>query len=123
MKLFVDCDDTLILWKGDPDPVSGLYPANAYDPNTKLISAIKKWWRLHDFDSIVVWSGGGEAYASRWAMKFLIWQEKGMMVKGYQFAISKDITLPTEEDICIDDQVLKVKGTLLTADEFIASVA
>ena len=55
--LFVDVDDTLILFEGD-----GVHPYGFYSgkgrPNVALIRRMRAW----DGD-IVVWSGGGEEYA------------------------------------------------------------
>ena len=55
--LFVDVDDTLILFEGDGVHPYGFY-AGQYWPNEALIRRMRAW-----DGPIVVWSGGGEEYA------------------------------------------------------------
>ena len=111
--LFVDCDDTLILWDNTPLE-SGLYSAK-YEVNTKLIEAVHKYL-AHTKDNLVVWSGGGEEYARRWAR---------MCFPDTEWeAISKDITLPDAEldDVCVDDMDIVPAAPVLTWQEFVKLV-
>lgn len=117
MILFVDCDDTLILWNDSARQMNQdhtLWMGDKYKPNQPLINAIRKWRGENERDVVVVWSGGGASYAKHWAELFL--------PNDYEVAMSKDITLPTEFDVCVDDMQIKVKGVLFTPAEFINAV-
>lgn len=96
--LYVDCDDTLILWNDHQD--SNLIVHDDWLPNMALIHKITELTAY--YDRTFVWSGGGRQYALRWAQRCL---------DGYfTNALSKDIFLPQPGDTCIDDQVLKFKS-------------
>ena len=111
-RLFVDCDDTLVIWlDGDDQPLEGQNPygggSQTWKFNDDLIRAIEE----RHGGYIVVWSGGGEDYARRWLDR-LGWTEAE--------AISKDISLPEPGDLCIDDQPIKVACPVMTWQEFVA---
>jgi hypothetical protein len=62
MKIAFDVDDTLII------PLVALDRKSMYDvPNYDVI-AIYRWFQAND-DYMIVWSGGGIDYATRWAEK------------------------------------------------------
>lgn len=117
MILFVDCDNTLLLWDDSETQMNAdqsLWRGDKYKFNKPLIDAILTWREKNTRDSVIVWSGGGREYAERWA---------NLTLPGeFELAISKNIQLPTDYDICIDDEQLKVNGKLLTAEEFIKAV-
>ena len=98
-NLFVDCDDTLVLWPEKPTGTLALYRGDAYIPNNDLIDAVNAYVRPGD--TLFVWSGGGVDYAAMWANKFF---EPGAWV-----ALAKDITVPKVGDVVVDDQVLALK--------------
>lgn len=85
MRVFVDIDDTLILWSKDDQP----------HPNIPLIEALTLFARHRPLDPIMVWSGGGMDYAARWAQKYL--PEVPWVV------VPKYVQSPNPHDLCIDD--------------------
>ncbi len=109
-RLFVDCDDTLVLWPEKPAEGSPLYYGDKYTLNVALMNAIAEV--ADEYADVIIWSGGGKDYASMWARR-LGWED-------WVRSMAKDINAPIESDICIDDQPIKVRATLLTPDEFIA---
>lgn len=61
--LYVDVDDTLILW-GKPygdvgNPV----------PNADVIEFVKRWHKANPHGRITIWSLGGKDYAGKWAVE------------------------------------------------------
>lgn len=110
--LWVDCDDTLILWEKGATAPNGLYMGSEWQKNEPLIEAIRSWE-----GPVMVWSGGGKDYARMWAERCEIdcdatWDKFGPNMK-----------LVSEQDVCVDDQPLKVAGKVLTAEQFISGVA
>lgn len=115
-RLFVDCDDTLILWDQAADETSGLYYGDRYRPNTSLIEAIEQFARMSPDTDIYVWSGGGVDYAGRWAGLFL----QNISIKGW---LSKNIRLPDSYDVCVDDMPIVTNGKTLSPSQFIDAVS
>ena len=112
-RLFVDCDDTLIIWLNEHDqPLEGQNPygggSQRWKFNDELVKAVLsvslKW-------QVVVWSGGGSDYAGDWRDR-IDWPLANVA--------SKDIRLPEPDDLCIDDQPIKVACPVLTWQEFVA---
>ena len=99
MKLFIDCDDTLILWDMVWDEVRGLYvsgvPAGE-EPllNNELVTDISCFLSKHKNYELIVWSGGGVRYAERWRDKYL----------PEARVLDKDMHTPQAGDIVVDDQ-------------------
>lgn len=98
--LFVDCDDTLVLWTdaagqvlGGPHPYGG--GADEPVPNEALIEAIVA--RRGEFEGVVLWSGGGRRYAAEW-LRYLT--PHGIVPT---VALNKDPRAPTADDLCIED--------------------
>lgn len=94
MTIFVDVDDTLVLFDGDKVNPYGVINGKPYKPNLALIEKLKNF-KGH----IVVWSGGGRDYARMVA--------KIVMPKELRFTVgSKVAELSTFQagDIIIDDQ-------------------
>ena len=118
MRLFVDCDDTLVLWKYEEIEVAGrtLYTlpneGEKYTVNLPLIDAVRVYMLRHPECTLVIWSGGGVDYAARWARKFF---------EGVKYLIeNKNVKYPQEGDICVDDILdLKVVAKLYTPQEAI----
>jgi len=98
--LYVDCDDTLVLWAdADGNVLGGPHPygagADAPTRNEALVKAIVA--RQHEFDGIVLWSGGGWRYAGEWLRYF-----RGTGIVP-MVGIAKDPGSPTAADLCIED--------------------
>jgi len=108
MDLYIDCDDTAILWLGDDlREVEGPNPYGAgrdmWRPNYGLLALV--WEARTHFDRVFLWSGGGTMYARQWARWVAPWVDD---------AFVKDPRLVTPDDLCIDDMPLKVAGDLVT---------
>ncbi len=114
-RLFVDCDDTLIIWLDEHDqPLEGQNPygggSQRWEFNDELVRAIEDAQGGEFIGAeVVVWSGGGADYAGRWRDR--IW--------GFASAASKDLRLPGPDDLCIDDQPIKVACPVMTWQEFV----
>lgn len=106
-KLFVDCDDTLVLWRDATQDAVG------YLPNHRLILAICNYLGHRRGTELVVWSSGGEEYARGWAREFFPGQE--------WWIAPKNMRIPQAGDVCIDDQLLVLGDgvTLLTWQHFV----
>lgn len=119
-RLFVDCDDTLVLWLNDGKVTAGpLLPegphpygagADRWLPNEVLIEAIRARQKAEP-RTLVIWTGGGTDYARTWADR--------LMPNEYDAALSKDTRLPLPGDLCIDDMPLKVACDVLTWQQFV----
>lgn len=110
MKLFVDCDDTLVLWQYIQRE-DGLYFATPWQANDNLIAAIKGYYRERQDLELIIWSGGGVEYADRWANRFF--------PSIPYTVVQKDMHLPQEGDICIDDMEIAVNCTTILPAEFV----
>lgn len=109
MRLFVDCDDTLVLWPDEPhlNQDKKLWQGDEYELNHPLIEEIKIFFRDRPReDALIIWSGGGADYAATWARR--------CFPHGEYLSLSKDIVLPNEDDICIDDMAIRVPCLLMT---------
>src|SRR5688572_10582227 len=113
MKLCVDCDDTLVLWQYVEKEVGGqlcfVLPneGETYLPNDALMAAVRRYLAATPGSELVVWSGGGEAYARRWGQMFFpdIPHEAYFKVGARQPSILfNDTYHPLPGDVCIDDQ-------------------
>ena len=120
-KLFVDVDDTLVLYEGrepGPNPL-GLEIGHDFRVNEKLIAAIKIWVRRNPGGQVVVWSGGGEDYARAAAERFIPGVAMWHFTKGGQ-----NLRLPGQEDVVVDDSPFdlgldEVDAPVLLPDQFI----
>lgn len=88
-RLFVDVDDTLILWK-DPEPI-----ATEWRPNPDVVAYVKQWHANHPDGELVVWSSGGRDYAAQFG--------KRVLPDVPHVAQSKWMLIPRVGDVCIDD--------------------
>ena len=113
MTLFIDVDDTLVLWL-TRDSAEGPHPygagAQGWARNQALLDAVERWRVSRPLEAVVVWSGGGREYAERW---------RDQLMPEAEHALNKDIRLPGPADVCVDDQYLKVSAQLLTWQEFV----
>ncbi len=103
MKLFVDVDDTLVLYDMEAPNPYGVYEGTPYTVNERLIEGLRKFRKEHPQDSIFIWSGGGAQYAEMWAAKLNL---EGVV----DWWLTKDktiIDLIEPGDIVIDDMDVK----------------
>lgn len=107
-KLFVDCDDTLVLWRTELNEATGLYKTDGYDLNRKLILNVKAFLRSHPEYDLVVWSGGGISYAAHWAEE--CFPDMTWMV------IAKLMSVPQDGDVVVDDMDVAAKGIVVGPD-------
>jgi len=122
MRIFIDVDDTLVLW---PSLSAGDYPLklNAMPrPNAALVEALQ---RMCGAVEIIVWTTTNarypdveertNTYAHTWAEKFL--SAYGV---NYRCAIDKHFALLQDGDIAVDDTpIIGYLGKWMTANEFI----
>lgn len=94
-RLFVDCDDTLVLWD-KAETAEGVYRGDMYEINRMLAGNINCWLDVHPEYELVVWSGGGTNYALRWA-NLAFGSRRSFEI------LPKDMRIPQGDDICIDD--------------------
>jgi len=105
MRLFVDVDDTLILYDvaGEQHPC-GLVYGQAYTVNEELIKYIR-WFALEHPDALVViWSGGGREYAEHVARLAGV----DNIGAAYLCKCPDTFALVEEDSIVFDDQEIKV---------------
>lgn len=101
--LFVDCDDTLIIWmrttsqRGD----------RLWEPNWDVIAAMERWMAAGG--TVVVWADKGAAYAATWARK----AAPHLVVETDR----KDLSRPQAGDATIDDMRLAVGGVCYLPDQ------
>jgi len=97
--VFVDVDDTLIIFKDTKKPHHhwGFIDGLPYKPNEKLIE------RLRTFKgNIVIWSGGGSGYAKMAA--------EAVLPEGLKYSTKSkmdNFQAVKEGDIIVDDQKLQ----------------
>lgn len=111
MALYVDIDDTLVMW--DHEPYSTDRFTREWGPNEELITAIQKYLAFHFGCPMFLWSGGGVGYANAWGSRLLDPRDI------YFEVVPKYVTIPKAGDICIDDQEIVVGATTVTPEEFI----
>lgn len=95
-RLFVDVDDTLILW---PKVAESRYVvADVPRPNEAVIRFVERWARYQgEKGEVIVWSLGGQEYAAKWGAALLSCPHR---------ALSKDQLIPDRGDLFIDDDPL-----------------
>ena len=137
MNLYIDCDDTLVLWLDEWE--QPLERKNPYDAgsqkwilNDPLIDAIKKWYMTPLRGDVIIWSGGGSQYSYRWAGLAFMRDPRNTdhqempppeLDRPLQrlMVSRKDMRVPKHDDIVVDDQklVMEARPNLFTPDEFI----
>lgn len=101
MRLFVDVDDTLILYHTEEEPNPyGVYLGTPYSFNTRLVQGILNFAAENPESLIVVWSGGGQQYAREWADKAGL-EDKVVCFDKNRHNIEE---LVREGDVVVDDQ-------------------
>lgn len=101
--LFVDCDDTLVVW----DDAALMKQRGAFNEftstdwafNPKVVALIEAT------PTGVIWTGGGIEYARLWLNR--LERKLGRRLDGW-IALSKYTPLPKAGDTCIDDMPIKV---------------
>lgn len=116
--LFIDCDDTLVIW--DDKTIQRKGPFNEYTStdwsfNQRLID-----WMLEketELGPVIIWSGGGRQYAELWLSRL-----ERHVGRSLSFtARAKDINLIRDGDIVVDDMPLIVRDvdyTMIDARAF-----
>ena len=119
-NLFVDCDDTLILFcfqPGEACPHGGVHPYGASEsypqvPNERLIAGMRQFRVDNPEALIVIWSGGGAWYAMSVIKRLNI---HDLQAQAWdKFGHSFDFV--TEGDIVVDDQAPLQRA--LTSQQF-----
>ena len=118
MRLYVDCDDTLILWPlyEGTQVVSGA----DWKLNQPLIEAVTKFMQFNPSYDLVIWSGGGVDYARRWAEKCFpdkAWEIQPKLLRGMINAYI--LVGPNGDDICVDDSDIAPLCKTYKPQEFI----
>ena len=115
IRLFVDCDDTLILYKDTQHKIHpyGAEYGLAWTANEVLIKYIERFRESFPEALITIWSGGGKEYAQKWIDRLLPDVCAISMTKGREaFMLIKT------GDIVIDDQPLNIPtGNLHLPDD------
>ena len=102
MNLWVDCDDTLVIYH---DTVTKTHPygdhyGTPWHANEPLIVGIRAFRRIYPKALIVIWSGGGLLYAKTWMDRLLPGLEAVAFGKNPQIS-----SLIKADDIVVDDYV------------------
>ena len=120
-KVFVDIDNTLILWFDDMHPWSEK-PTENYRINHQLIAAMYNYDAQCETEQdtpglFTLWSYGGNWYARLWATD-LFAQRLSITI-----LVKKPLGTPQTGDIVVDDSnPMVAQGvTLMTPEEFIAA--
>lgn len=115
MRLFVDCDDTLILFDSEgPHPFGATAYNEPFHFNEPLIAFIRRFRQRNFDDLIIIWSGGGRKYAQTVA------EMVGLDDIGAGYLIKDRTTfdLVRKQDIVVDDQKLAVSAVITPPDFF-----
>lgn len=97
MRLFVDVDETLILWPlGEMGKVV-IIKDEPPKPNHDVLEFVRRWVKYNPTGDVIVWSLGGLEYAAGWKNKL-----------GISFAVawSKEPIAVERGDLFIDDDPL-----------------
>ena len=103
MRLFVDVDDTLILYKGEGPHPYGVRFGEPYVANMRLSSEMTRFFGVNQDAQLFVWSGGGAQYAREVGSRFVHDLEPTFLTKDRDA-----FGLVSLGDIVIDDQPIKV---------------
>ena len=115
VNLFVDCDDTLLLYLRDSkiNPY-GFWKHIPFKPNEDLIEDMRKFRQSNPKSTITVWSGGGLTYARDCVIELGI----AGIVDRYLLKIIPNPLLITEEVIVVDDDNLDGNRTHTPFERF-----
>ena len=95
MALFVDIDDTLVLWN-TPDEGS------EWKVNQELLDGIIQYRKNNRHEKIIIWSGAGEDYARLWTRKLDLERYDIINLMKIKPIL---LTWVKEGDIVIDDEM------------------
>ena len=95
-QVFVDCDNTLVLYEDRLPHYYGILCGDSYMPNSELIDKLKRF-----LGTIIVWSSGGRDYARQVAELVLPKDLKYFAMSKFQF---EAWCVLKEGDIVVDDQ-------------------
>ncbi len=123
-RLFVDCDDTLIIyddiactWPDEPCEVHGhpfgVLRGESYKINEPLAASIKSWAYDNPCALTVIWSGGGAQYARAIADIALPGVDVVTMIKD-----KTSFHMVRSGDIVVDDMSLDVPARVYRPDEW-----
>ena len=101
VNLFVDCDDTLIIYDVEGPNPYGFYNNTPYIFNEPLLAGVKQFHIDNPHSLIVIWSGGGFDYAKMWCIRLGLYNDVLPLIKD-----KTTFELIKEDDIVIDDQEL-----------------
>jgi len=122
VKLFVDVDDTLILYR--ENHTWDLSQTSTYNINFDLITALEIWYKYYPETSIVIWSGTGAKWAEEIAQA--LFPHMPITMTGSKFSFLRDII--SEDDMAIDDRLqdsrpyLTKFGRVFLLEEFVKHV-
>ena len=123
-KLFIDVDDTLVLYLdgGDGPHPLGLRNGLEFQGNFPLIEAIQEWMVRNPDGQLIVWSGGGSEYAREAADRFVPGLATWCFNKGGQ-----NLQLPSDGDTLVDDSptalgLRKLDVPVLLPDQFVSQM-
>jgi len=113
-RIFIDCDDTLILY--GPDEVLhplGFSKGDPFTVNQPLVTFIRKFVRLFPESLVVIWSGGGSRYTLECA------KSAGVALPDFAYLVkdSSTFSLVRSHDIVIDDMNINVSAQVLSPRE------
>ena len=98
MTLFIDVDDTLIIYNRPPPNPYGYCQGIPWWVNQPLLDGIRLFHKANPETPIIIWSGGGKEYAEIWIDRFGL--------AGLAVGMLKDqraLALIQEGDIVVDD--------------------
>lgn len=114
VRLFVDVDDTLVLWQNqNVEDAQGIYYDTPWKVNQAILDGIFEFDRDHPGALIVVWSGGGMEYAQEWIDLFGLHDIAIAIVKDQS---TFHLILPG--DIVVDDIPLQVGVRVYAPDQW-----
>ncbi len=96
--IYVDCDSTLILYKGTFNAAG----AEDWEPNVHLVWCINWYLEMYP-NGVTVWSGGGGGGALSGDYAGL--RARDAKIEGSYITRSKDPKLVTPWDVVIDDEL------------------
>ena len=124
-RLFVDCDDTLIIydniacaWPDEPCEVHGhpfgVLRGESYKINEPLAASIKAYVEDNPCALVVIWSGGGARYARAIADVVLSGVDVATMIKD-----KTSFHMVRPGDIIVDDMSLDVPTKVYQPREWV----
>lgn len=122
IRLFVDCDSTLLLYDDEGSPTAhhyGFWRGDAFHINEPLVAFMRRFREKHEDALIVIWSGGGANYAHEVMIRVGLGEGDDDFIDP--IPMIKDRTtfyLVREGDIVVDDQAIEVPTTVTPPDFF-----